>query len=93
LPWHITREHSKLKEHSKHSNLIYDSLHHHRYHITHSAITLQKNVHGVFFHAQTAFTVARTMFETAGLPAHLADHVKVMDEVTLVLLYNTFQNI
>jgi hypothetical protein len=31
---------------------------------------------------QTAFTVARTMFETAGLPAHLAEHVKAMDEVT-----------
>lgn len=27
--------------------------------------------------SQTAFTVARTMFETAGLPAHLAEHVKV----------------
>jgi hypothetical protein len=26
---------------------------------------------------QTAYTVARTMFETAGLPAHLAEHVKV----------------
>jgi hypothetical protein len=31
---------------------------------------------------QTAFSVARTMFETAGLPAHLAEHVKAMDEVT-----------
>ncbi|WIA14538.1 hypothetical protein OEZ85_003055 [Tetradesmus obliquus] len=37
---------------------------------------------------RTAFTVARTMFETAGLPAHLADHVKAMDEVWVPTLFN-----
>ena len=31
--------------------------------------------------AQTAYTVARTMFETAGLPEHLAQHVAAMDEI------------
>lgn len=41
---------------------------------------------------QTAFTVARTMFETAGLPAHLADHVKAMDEVTCLNSNTLLQN-
>eukprot|EP00775_Hariotina_reticulata_P003926 gene3926-4180_t len=37
---------------------------------------------------RTAFTIARTMFETAGLPAHLADHVKAMDEVWVPTQFN-----
>jgi hypothetical protein len=39
---------------------------------------------------QTAYTVARTMFETAGLPAHLAEHVKVGGFGWLGYSRNTF---
>lgn len=31
--------------------------------------------------AQTAFTVARTMFETDGLPKHMAEHMAALDEI------------
>eukprot|EP00878_Enallax_costatus_P012438 GHUV01012989.1.p1 GENE.GHUV01012989.1~~GHUV01012989.1.p1 ORF type:complete len:333 (+),score=34.97 GHUV01012989.1:304-1302(+) len=37
---------------------------------------------------RTAYTIARTMFETAGLPEHLADHVKAMDEVWVPTHFN-----
>ncbi|KAI8470058.1 MAG: hypothetical protein J3K34DRAFT_265568 [Monoraphidium minutum] len=37
---------------------------------------------------RTAYTVARTMFETAGLPEHLAAHVAAMDEIWVPTEFN-----